>query len=604
VNVEVLIALLVTPLLLAGFGGTGGAILGLAGYPRRKGEAVALLPVALALGFATFSYLGYLLAFLAPVHPALVVGLALAGVAAGRDYYRRLYYEAPLYLPRLRAGLRSPLRVVLAAASGIFVLLFTLKAMLPLENGDALEGYMFTARWLAHNGLTFIPYNPQYSLFPINTEMVFALSFPFGTDLIAKTLDVGLGIFFFAGVYEFARRHTGAIYSFLATASFALVPQLDYVWATGKIDMLASLTLFMGFSLLVRDIEHRSLPRIVAAAFLIGTACSQKYTTWFLALALPVAVALLLWRAPRRYLARALVVSSLTILLCLVPHFAKNVAWAGNPVAPFANNIFQSDKVQLSHGTIAVSGNQPAVDPLRFGYDWFFWRFEERWRGELPLLLLVGIPLFLLARRKPTALTITLVVVGVQMAVWYAILGPSWLVWRFLLAPVALLAVVSAFGVQAFAERFRVTRWAVVGATVAMVLLIGLWQHKGAARPVTIALGQESRSEYLERVYPTRGAAGLALVAPHLDADDRLMINAYQYLVPEDKLPYTSTEREYWLFENAPEADKLDYLRENGFRYWATKVVPGWARGLPLVAEFPSDVPDDDGFRILRVDRG
>jgi len=248
-NTHVLIALIVAPLFVAAFAGVGGRVLEYAGVAG-KAAALRRLPIAVALGFSVYSYLGYLVVWFAPLPAIFILGLMVAGTLVGRRYLRDLWANFGESVTSLFRNRISPLFVVMAAISTGTLGLLALSALVPTRHGDALSGYMLTAKFIAAQGLGYMPYNPRYSLFPLGTEIVFSYSFPFGTDLIAHFVDYFLGILLIAGIYEFANRYARPLYSFVAAISFLLTEEVLYNWANGKVDIAATFTMLMGWSLL------------------------------------------------------------------------------------------------------------------------------------------------------------------------------------------------------------------------------------------------------------------------------------------------------------------------------------------------------------------
>ena len=216
------------------------------------------------------------------------------------------------------------------------------------------QGYMFTARWLYRHGFAYSPYNPRYSLMPIHTELVYSLTFAFGTDLAAKVMDGFLGVLFLFGIYEFARRYASPLFSFLAAASMASMTAFVANWGNGKVDITSAFVLFSAFALLFSKSELGASRNLLWSSFLAGTACAQKYTNWIFVPSFFLALILILRaRGQRRTLGR-LAAAGVVIVLCLVPHFVRDVVLANNPVAPFAKGLFPTRNVYLGHASDAL----------------------------------------------------------------------------------------------------------------------------------------------------------------------------------------------------------------------------------------------------------
>jgi dolichyl-phosphate-mannose-protein mannosyltransferase len=471
----------------------------------------------------------------------------------------------------------SPIFLVFAALSVALLALVSMNWFTPPKEGDALTGYMFTARWLYEHGLVYNPYNPRYSLFPLNTEMIYSLSFAFGTDLVAKSLDGLLGLTFLAAVYEFARRYTSALYSFFAAASLAIMKEFMTNWSSGKVDVLACFVCFAGISVLFKASKRSGLRLLVVGSFLIGTACSQKYTYWILCLTAPVWV-YLLFREKHSRAVKAALVSAGVIALCLLPHFAKNIAWTDNPVAPFATNLIPSHNIHLGHTSDALPTSW--ADLLLFPYKLFF-RYGL-WQGPLPLLILVGVPLYLLARQKSRDVTLILGIAALQMVVWIAVIQSQWLAPRFIMLPVALLLVVAAVGLGRFCERRRLIRWATVAVMALLFAGLGAFTARHYRASLPFVMGREDRLSWQCRLVPHRGYGVLHDIGDKLGPDAKLMIATSLYNVPESKIPFISTEGEYEEFFSLPTNGKLEYLANHHFKYVydTSKSQPDWATDL------------------------
>src|SRR5262245_35798498 len=238
-NMQVVTALIVAPLFVAAFAGAGGRVLEYAGVAGKPG-ALSRVPIAVALGFSVYSYLGYLLVWFVPLPAILILGLMVAGILVGRRFLGDLWANFSESVVTLSRNRISPLFVLMGVISiGTLGLAF-LNALVPTRHGDALSGYMFTAKYIASQGIGYNPYNPRYSLFPLGTEIVFSYSFPFGTELIAQFVDYFLGIFLIAGIYEFASRFARPISTFTAPIASLLTEEVPYHWATRPLDITAT----------------------------------------------------------------------------------------------------------------------------------------------------------------------------------------------------------------------------------------------------------------------------------------------------------------------------------------------------------------------------
>ena len=203
VNEDVVRAVVASIPFLAAFLAVGGRVLQWAGVIGRSGEALRFLPIAMASGFAVYSYIAYPLVGLGTPR-AVVWAVLLGGVVIGRSYIALVVSEARAVL-RHAGRLAAPAPLAFLVASIGFLLLASTFWFTPPREGDALYGYMFNARWLYMQGFVLSPYNTVYNLYPFNTELVFALGFAIGNEIVAKVLDGVMGLVLLAAVYQTAR---------------------------------------------------------------------------------------------------------------------------------------------------------------------------------------------------------------------------------------------------------------------------------------------------------------------------------------------------------------------------------------------------------------
>ncbi len=600
-NQAVITTIVVTPLFITGFTGLGGAILRRTGCVNASTHSLPWWPTAVALGFASFSYLGYLVALLAPVSAWLVAGLLLGSALIGRAYLASLAKELSR-LPQLtRPSLFKPETLLLAGLALTFLTLILINALTPVKEGDALQGYMFTARWLAHTGLHYNPYNPLFTSFPLNTELVFALSYPFGTDLIGKCLDLVLGLFFMGGMLVFACRFTSARYALLAVLSLMTMPEFLNNWGSGKIDNIASFIFFAGLALLWVEHQPARFGQLATAAFLLGTACSQKYTFWIFALALPAVMFCALRHETRQRQVAATALLAGIILLCLLPHFGKNISWTNNPIAPFAANLFPSKNFYLT--PLSDATKMPLREAWFSQYTAFIEGLAKNGTGRLPLLALIGLGALAWAKKSAPALFFATLAAVLQLLAWLIIRQGEWLVPRFLMAPLAFLLIAGAWGIGKLCQRHAWGKWAATAATLYLLLWPGIWMHRHWRSSLNYVLGRESLAAWQARIVPARGYRELQELAPQLDANHKLLLGSELYNFPEAQLNFTCTEKELAAFSRLPDESKLSYLKEQHFAFYhvTTKTIPAWAANLPIVAEYQPSDPGALRFRIFRT---
>jgi hypothetical protein len=572
-------------LLLLAFIGVGGAILR-GGRSSEEPGALASVPVAGALGFAAYGFLSYPVIALGSPPAWLLLLLIGSGILLGLRYWSAALRELSAALRSHSAAFRSPLVWAFGALGLGLVALVALNAMSPPKEGDALEGYLFTARWLYRHGFAYSPFNPRYSLMPIHTELLYSWSFAFGTDLVAKAMDFLLALLFLLGLFEFARRYASPAFAFFSAACLASMTAFVTNWANGKVDVTCAFVLFSAFSLLYSERGAPSTRTLLLASVLAGTACAQKYTAWILLPGFLLAIALRGREASSRRALAGVAAASGVILVCLVPHLVRDTLVTGNPVAPFARNLVPTRNVYLGHASDAIREGSNLV---RLPVTLFLAGDDGRKPGPIPLLVLVGCLGLLVGRPERIPRQIFVVAVF-QLAVWVIVRRADWLVPRFLLCPVALLLVVSAHGAELLSRRSRLLRWTVVVLVAFTLFRLGVWSNRHFRENLPFVAGRESRSEWQARTVPHRGYPALQALAPRLDANHRLLIGASLYNLPEEKLPFASTEKELAEFAELGPGARTPYLRSHRFAYVYETLydkvagTPEWARNAKVLA--------------------
>ena len=336
--------------------------------------------------------------------------------------------------------------------------------------------------------------------------------------------------------------------------------------------------------ILHREIRTRVL---VVAAFLVGTACAQKYTVWLFAVVFVGALPLLLpqplrWRDSIRQMALV----GTVIILCLVPHFAKTLSWTGNPVAPFGGSLFGSTGAYLNPVDHSDAQTMSLADVPALPYLLFF-SDSVRWPGPFPLLLLIGLPALAFVR-VPLTRRVALFA-ALLVGIWITARGDQWLVARFLLIPTALLLVVAAAGVSRLSERSAVFRTAATCVMFGLIVYSGIWQNRDWRRSWNYILGYEDRAAWNDRVAPGRAYGALQDVSKLLGPERRFLLDASLYYIPHEKLVYIRTEREAMEFWALPESKQLEYLQKHcfGFVHFVGAVSdnPAWTRDLKVFAQ-------------------
>lgn len=468
------------------------------GWPLQRvlkptGPAAWVLQIALGLGTLLLAW--WLLAwvgFLSPVTawgvPAVGILFLLAQAFSDRFADPAPSSALPLQLPPALLLAAPALGLLLAAAAAPPGTLWRVEALAYDVTSYHLQ---IPREWLAAGGMIPLRHN-VYSFLPGLIESAYAslgamrggtIHAVYASQLFHASLAVFAAVTIGAAVLQL----TSTRAAIAAAAAFLSIP---WVLVTGSLAYNEMATLAFAAAALALVLDPRGVtPRTAAAVgFLLGTAALAKPTAGPM-LAVPLGLVLLIRLLPdyRRALAAAGVAAAAG-LLTLTPYFARNYAWTGNPVFPFATATLGTghwddelaDRWDRGHG-LSWSG-EPRLEALdrqflrNAGYGALGGHATPReTRNVARFTREGGVPVFWLAVALAAALTLRspplrreagtmLVVVLLQLTFW---LLATHLQSRFLVATLLPACVILGLGVHAV----PIARAAHVAATIVVLLL-------------------------------------------------------------------------------------------------------------------------------------
>jgi hypothetical protein len=415
---------------------------------------------ATAFGLGIFGALSFIAALLHVAKPATFAIIALIGLAFG--------------VRQLAVAVRVPRRQQAAALFAVVVVLIIPFVVAPEVSTDALEYHLLVPKTiLANNAITYLPHFVE-SNYPSLGEYDFMPLLVAGNDRAAKAFHFLCAILVLFAIARLAGKNGG-----LAAALFISMPiaAITSGWAWN--DMLFTLFVLLSIAEIAEG-------RFILAGLLFGFATWTKYTFVLAAFGL---IAILI-REKRRDVIRF----ALPAMAIAAIWMTKNAVLTGNPVYPFLNSIFHSPfwsaaADQYFHGTLTHY-----EIPV-----WHWWtyvafpfvltlkpRVVDVHPGVLPLILLP------LAFIKPRLTRLHLYAIGVVIG-WLLIHTEA----RSLLTLFAVLFAIYAVHI----DRLPGWRW-IVGAGVALNVVIILIATTVITSPTRYFVGLESRQQYIDREDP------------------------------------------------------------------------------------------------------
>lgn len=359
--------------------------------------------LALLLGLAIWMF-AISIAVHFPVNRPLVYGIAFAlpylatAVLArsGRRAWRRLPQD---YFKKLPPRMTAVLLFVLG--------MHFLVALAPEASSDGLAMHLAIPMMIARDArFAFDFHQYAWSLMPAGGDFAYAAVYQLGGEMAARLLNFAMLAVIAALIYRTSLRWAQPSSAMLGAALFASTPLVQLVTGSLFVENIWA-AMLLGASVAVLSSNW------MAASALLGAALASKLGAFaFLAPMLVVAVVQIRKRpagepkTPRRRWAAA----AMILLVFAAPPYVNAWSKTGNPVFPFANQIFRSPDFDL-RSPLEDQRYQAAVD-WKTPYDATFHsaRYFEGQSGSAgfqhflllaPLLLVAFIPP--LNRRAPRA---------------------------------------------------------------------------------------------------------------------------------------------------------------------------------------------------------
>ncbi len=575
-------SLLVLGMVLLAAYGVGRPVLrglGVSGDDRLSTAAwslgLGLIVVGTAVGLLGMVGMLYpvLLATLTPI--AALWGLAeWVGSRAERHEERPLDDAGPESRSAPSAAWREPPKwlvrgmmcLAAIAAGGSLV-----AALAPPTAGDALCYHLELPKtFLLDHRIGFLP-DHENSTFPLLAEMWYAWGLALDGPVAAQLVHWAAGVLLALATVLLASPIVGRSWARLAGGLVLLVPGVTNQMTAPLNDAALALACTLAFAAWWRGaITDEGRRWFVVAGLAAGGALATKYVALVFAAAFAVHFVWLVVAQPQR---RGLLVQGAAVVAVVAasvagPWYVRAAHHRGNPVYPFLSEVFPAELAANTPDkeTLPESKSPLGRHPLGLATAAWHITFEpERFGGrghQLGGLFLAVLPGLAWARRLRGLGW----VVGLAAAYWVA-----WFLLRqnvrFLMPIVPLLAVMA---VWVWMEMQRLPSIPRRVAAAALAVLLGAGAAIGVARArdgLGVAVGWESRDDYLVRHEPTWKAADVA--AHVLRPGDHLLSQDYRAYYFPCRVTRENTFRQRTQYDRqlASPQDLGRHLRQAGFTH-------------------------------------
>lgn len=322
----------------------------------------------------------------------LAAGIAALAVAAwhvrkrwGAQVQFAAAYEPKVALPSEEPSstLGAWLVRLISVSTVVLAVFYVLCAVLPPWEFDVLEYHVGAPKdfWQA-GGIGFSE-NNIYANMPLAAEMhaLAAMTLCGGEHgwwwgaIFGKSVTGCFSLLAALLVFGVASRYAPKWVAWSVAGLFLALPGNLHSSSTGLVDIVVASYLFASIWALLVASSGSTLSRVFLSVLLAGACAATKYTGLLLAV-VPV-VSYWVWQFAARgrdqasgkdhvvALWQVAAVGGLGLLLTVVPWYAKNFAFTGNPVYPLASSVFGADsgdamdRWQLAHRPGGTTGKAP-----------------------------------------------------------------------------------------------------------------------------------------------------------------------------------------------------------------------------------------------------
>jgi hypothetical protein len=264
----------------------------------------------------------------------LLISLALFSVAG---------WLHPIRTAPVAPVVRSVWELSASLLLGILLFAGFVLTLTPEIGRDALIYHLAGPKlYLLHHGFYFIPGN-AFTGFPLLGEMHYLLALFLQNDILAKAMNYALLCGILLGMALFARfllhEH---IFPTLSMLIFISIPSVFAVSHTAYNDLFVTFFTLASLYSFFRWSEHRLIAWLILCGLFSGSAAACKYTALLLT---PLGCLGILWLAYRsgngaRETLRRLALYIAAALIAGSPFYLKNCIVMGNPFYPFFYGIF------------------------------------------------------------------------------------------------------------------------------------------------------------------------------------------------------------------------------------------------------------------------
>jgi hypothetical protein len=408
----------------------------------------------------------------------------------------------------------------------------------PPTSRDALIHHLAVPKlWIAHGGFYEIPW-ADYAYYPMNINLLYALSLYFNNDIVPKFIHLAFGIGTGLLIYLYLKLRFGRNWGLLGMVIFITTPIVVWLSTSAYIDL--GMTFFTTGSVLAfikwRDSEYSRFKWFLISSFCMGIAIGSKYNAliaWFIVNLMVMFSYVRDTNRQTGVLQYGILFFVITVLVAS-PWYLKNYLQTGNPFYPLFKSFFkllhQQTVQEVLHGqVIEKTGKISFFNIRQVMYGESFWEtllipirmfFQGKdtsyqyFQGSLNPILILFLPFVFLNKRygKDKFLFISFAVIFVIMA--YFLTAKQV---RYILPVLPFLAILAVMGLKDLVDKLgegtiksplisrkkmkSIAKFIIFPTIVIFLIfnLLYLKERTNIIKPFPYISGQETRDAFLKR---------------------------------------------------------------------------------------------------------
>lgn len=469
---------------------------------------------AIGLGMASFVGVGFALGSLGRLSRWSVLlslgGMALIGLPALREAN-----EISGIVDR--EDIKSDTRFLKYMALSFLFLLLVLNligALVPDTMWDAHSYHLdVPKRWLSAERMVYIPYI-LFSNWPLNLSVIYAIEMLLIDESILPQLThFSLGVLSTLLIYCFVRSRYGSLSASFASIIFYSIPVVT--WLSGAAICDFGVSYFMLFAVIafLRWVERDDPSWMKMAALGAGLAMGTKLTGLFglALLALSILYKGLSRKEPIHRIVYQEILASVIAVALALPWYVKSYVQTGNPIFPFAYDLFGGKYWTATVNTRFISSQFAFMGIGRSVGDYLLLPLgllvphHIPYGGPVSGIFLIGL-LWGLAQRRDKTVTYLSVYAGLSFILWALFTSQQV---RMLLPALGVLSIVAGIGIASLTQCLRLRKLILSLVMTALMAegIAGVWRERPAgliSDQVSVVIGRKSREAYLrEHFYLT-----------------------------------------------------------------------------------------------------